>query len=291
VRRPSPSITIGGGAIVDPAPRRHKRFQVATLEKLATLASGTPEELLLQALADGPLDLKTIADRSNLDAAALRDAVRAALDAGTALMLTGDGAAPRPGDVLVAAPAWATLQARMRDLLMTHHRGFPLRAGMSKEEFRSRLGLAPRLHDAAVGGALRAGTIAEEGPVFRLPDHRITFDPAQRAVVDHFLAALAAQPYAPPAPADLGVTPELLAALVETGAARRIDDSVVFSPPAYDEIVATTLGILDAEGTITVARFRDRFGTSRKYALAVLEHFDRLHLTRRVGDERVRGRG
>ena len=131
--------------------------------------------------------------------------------------------------------------------------------------------------------------IAEAGPLFRLPDHRITFNPAQRAIVDRFLAALAAQPFAPPAPAELGVSTELLLATVETGAVRRIDDSVVFAPAAYDEIVATTLQVIDAEGTITVARFRDRFGSSRKYALAVLEHFDRLHLTRRVGDERVRG--
>ena len=61
------------------------------------------------------------------------------------------------------------------------------------------------------------------------------------------------------------------------------------SPECRVKIVAETLRLLDADGTITVARFRDRFGSSRKYALAVLEHFDRLHLTRRVGDERVRG--
>ncbi len=289
IRRPSPSITIGGGVIVDPASRRHKRFQEATLAKLATLASGTPEELLLQALADGPLDLKSVAARSNLDADTLREAARAALDAGSALLLTGDPAAPRPADVLVAATAWATLQARMRDILATYHRGFPLRGGMSKEEFKSRLGLAPRLHDAAVAGALRAGLLLEDGPLFRLPDHRITFDAAQRAVVDRYLAALAAQPYAPPAPTELGVSPELVAALAETGAVRKIDDSVIFAAAAYDEIVAATRAILDAEGAITVARFRDRFGSSRKYALAVLEHFDRLGLTRRVGDERVRG--
>jgi selenocysteine-specific elongation factor len=64
---------------------------------------------------------------------------------------------------------------------------------------------------------------------------------------------------------------------------------VVFALAAYDEIVATTLRIIEEEGSVTVARFRDHFGSSRKYALAVLEHFDRLHLTRRVGDERVRG--
>jgi selenocysteine-specific elongation factor len=68
-----------------------------------------------------------------------------------------------------------------------------------------------------------------------------------------------------------------------------VDESVVFAPVAYDELVAETLRLIDAEGTITLARFRDRFDTSRKYAQAVLEHFDQQHLTRRVGDARVRG--
>ncbi len=78
-------------------------------------------------------------------------------------------------------------------------------------------------------------------------------------------------------------------ALVETGAVARVEESVVFATAAYEEVVRTTLAIIDAEGSVTVARFRDRFGSSRKYALAVLEHFDQLRLTRRVGDERVRG--
>jgi selenocysteine-specific elongation factor len=38
---------------------------------------------------------------------------------------------------------------------------------------------------------------------------------------------------------------------------------------------------------VTVAQFRDRFQTSRKYALAVLEHLDERKITRRVGDARV----
>ncbi|MCD6027878.1 MAG: selenocysteine-specific translation elongation factor, partial [Thermomicrobiales bacterium] len=43
------------------------------------------------------------------------------------------------------------------------------------------------------------------------------------------------------------------------------------------------------QGTMTLAQFRDHFGTSRKYAQAALEHLDRLKYTRRVGDDRVRG--
>ena len=38
---------------------------------------------------------------------------------------------------------------------------------------------------------------------------------------------------------------------------------------------------------MTVAQVRDEFGTSRKYALALMERLDELKITKRVGDERV----
>ncbi|MHB8621488.1 MAG: SelB domain-containing protein, partial [Chloroflexota bacterium] len=46
---------------------------------------------------------------------------------------------------------------------------------------------------------------------------------------------------------------------------------------------------LKRERTITVAQFRDLFQTSRKYALAFLEHLDERKITRRLGDERILG--
>jgi selenocysteine-specific elongation factor len=49
------------------------------------------------------------------------------------------------------------------------------------------------------------------------------------------------------------------------------------------------LRFIEEQGTMTLAQFRDHFGTSRKYAQAALEHLDRLKYTRRVGDDRVRG--
>jgi selenocysteine-specific elongation factor len=52
--------------------------------------------------------------------------------------------------------------------------------------------------------------------------------------------------------------------------------------------VQETLAFIDSHGTITMAQFRDHFDASRKYAQAALEHMDRLKLTRRSGDDRVR---
>jgi selenocysteine-specific elongation factor len=52
-------------------------------------------------------------------------------------------------------------------------------------------------------------------------------------------------------------------------------------------MTARIVGHLREKGTITLARVRDMFGTSRKYAQALLEHLDQQRITRRVGDERV----
>ncbi len=289
LRRPSPSLTIGGGIIVDAAPRRHKRFHAATLDALATLATGSPAELLLQALYDAPLDRKSLTDRTGLAPEQLQEGFAETLGAGSVLLLTGDPATPRPADVIVAAVAWEALQTQMVQLLTAYHATNPLRLGISKEEFRSRFALPPRIYDAVISAALREKLLIEDGTTFRLPDHQIRFTPAQQERCDRFVAALVAQPFTPPAPADFGLTPDLVAALAATGVVRRIDEGVAFAAAAYEEILAATMTMLATTGTITVAGFRDHFGSSRKYALAVLEHFDRLQFTRRVGDERVRG--
>jgi selenocysteine-specific elongation factor len=69
LRRPSPGETLGGGTVVDPHPKkRHKRFSEQELSNLATLARGTPGEILVQAmLALGIASLQDVINRSNLD--------------------------------------------------------------------------------------------------------------------------------------------------------------------------------------------------------------------------------
>ena len=76
-----------------------------------------------------------------------------------------------------------------------------------------------------------------------------------------------------------------------SAAARSQLGGVLFDRGAYDQMLERTVAELTARGKLTVAEFRDLFDTSRKYALAFLEHLDERRVTRRVGDERVLGRG
>jgi selenocysteine-specific elongation factor len=140
-----------------------------------------------------------------------------------------------------------------------------------------------------IATAVSEGVLVDDGATLRLPDFRMSLDQQRRNRANAFLDAIRAQPFAPPGPHELGLDAETLAALEHLREVTKIADSVYFDPAAWDDLMRQTLDFIDQHGVITLAQFRDHFGTSRKYAQAALEYLDRQRFTRRVGDDRVRG--
>jgi selenocysteine-specific elongation factor len=147
----------------------------------------------------------------------------------------------------------------------------------------------PRLFDDLVATAASAGGLIDDGATLRLPEFRMTLDPARRTVANAFLDAIRARPTTPPGPHELGLDAETLAALEHLGDVVKIADGVYFAPEAWDTLVLGTLNFIDSNGSMSLSQFRDHFGTSRKYAQAALERLDQMKYTRRVGDDRIRG--
>ena len=285
----SPRLIIGGGVIVDTRPRRHRRFEVAALARLATLERGTPAERVLQALAAAPQEVKGLAEAASLPAGELKETLAELLDSGDLVVVDPAPApAPRPGDIVTSHTGWQAIAAALTGQLAAYHRQFPLRPGAPREEMRSRLGYGARLFDRVVALAALEGRVVEEGALLRLPEHAITFSPEQQRQADRLLSALGEQPAAPPSLADLAADPELVAALVHAGRIVKVAEQAAFLAPAYQAMVEWTLATIDDQGSVTVAGLRDRFATSRKHALALLEHLDAQRITRRQGDARVR---
>ena len=85
-----------------------------------------------------------------------------------------------------------------------------------------------------------------------------------------------------------------LAELRTAGRAVRVGRTLHYHPDALEEIARRVVAVIEADGQITLPRLRDELATSRKYAQALLEHFDEEKLTRRRPDDsrvlRVRGR-
>ena len=79
--------------------------------------------------------------------------------------------------------------------------------------------------------------------------------------------------------------------LEESGRLVRIGDGLAIGPKSYEEAKHVLVDECEREGKITLARFRDLLGISRRPAQLLLERFDADGLTRRIGDERVLRRG
>jgi selenocysteine-specific elongation factor len=116
----------------------------------------------------------------------------------------------------------------------------------------------------------------------------VQFSPAQLAAVEKLNALIAAGPMSTPSvkEAQALVGEEVLQALFEQGRLVQVSSEVWFDAEAYQAIVGQIKAFIADNGSITVAQARDAFHTSRKYALALLEHLDAIGVTQRAGDER-----
>jgi selenocysteine-specific elongation factor len=295
VRQASPSLTIGGGVVIDPAPRRrHHRFRAPVIQRLEALSLGSSEDILLEGLAAGrPRQLGELLTESGLPEEEGREALSQLLSRSEVLLLgadgsTGAGVLDRDGYVMSAA-GYEELWRQVGGILEEYHARYPLRSGMPREELKSRLNLPTKVFNALLAHASVQHRLTEERAAVRLPEHQVRFSAEQRGRIEQLLARFAVSPYSTPSVSECeeAVGPELLSFLVEDGRLVRVSDSVIFSRETYDEMVERVLSHIRDKGSITVAEVRDLFQASRKYALALMEHLDDQRITKRVGDERV----
>ena len=272
LRIPSPATTIGGGSLVDVAPRKHSRHDSAVRESLERRAAGNALQEELHKYPRG------VTVTALLKATMAPEADVAALNA------------RRIGDRLYDIAIWGAIADRATRELEAYHGAHPLRAGMPREELRSRLGVPPGAFPSVVQGLFEDGRIEERDGGVAAPGHRVelrTADGPATALLD----LLGRRPFAPPSLTEAieqaGATSEVVRALAQQGEIVRVSDDIAFTKDGYEAAVAMVKEIVSSSGSITVAQLRDRMGASRRPVLALLEHLDAQRVTRRVGDARV----
>jgi selenocysteine-specific elongation factor len=278
-----PNDTLGGGIIVDANVKRHRRFHAATIAELESLAEGSPEELVLSAASRmEPAELGDLAKDCGLNQLSAHETISTLIEDGRLVALSGSG---KDTSILYTEAGFSRLTASLREALTAYHRQSPLRTGMPREELRSRLGLAARVFDPAIGLWESLGDAKQIGTSIALPSHEPSLDERQLAQAKAYVEALGVHPYAP-APES---TPDddVLAFLEARGEIVRAGEGIAFATEAYARMVAAVTNHIEAKGAITLAEVRDLLDTSRKYAQALMEHLDSERITRRVGDARV----
>ncbi|HET6316388.1 MAG TPA: selenocysteine-specific translation elongation factor, partial [Chloroflexota bacterium] len=258
LRLPSPSVTVGGGRVVEPHARRHRRRQPAVLRQLAVLARGTPDEILLEQLrVREPSDVDSLTRRSGLPSDVARGALSQLIEEHSLLVLDHANGHLDGRSYVVSTDGWQRLTERVSALLSAFHRDYPLRRGLPKEELRTRLGADPRLFVRVLERLKEQGTAAEDGPFVRLATHAVTFTPAQERQVSQLLDVLREAGVAPPDRAELELTlrvsPELTDALIAQGVLVEVAAGLVYDASTLTAIVERIRDDIRQHGPRTVA--------------------------------------
>jgi selenocysteine-specific elongation factor len=272
--------TLGGGVIVETAARRHPRRRPSVLAALERVAAGDPAETLLAEIARSePAELQALLAQTALPGDRAQAAIETLRSDGRVVLIS-DG----ESRFVVTVAGLARVVAAARSVVEAHLKQNPLRAGIAREELRSRLNLRPRPFAAVLDVLTDRGELVERGTSIATAGWEPRLSPAQRQAADAFLAELRADPYSPandarPEAAVVGYLEES-GAVVEAG-------GIVFANEAFQEMTTKVIDALATKGTMTMGEVRDLLGTSRRYVQPFLEELDNRGITMRRGDVRL----
>lgn len=306
----SPVTTVGGGRVVDPAPPKQRLKMEERINNLTNIVKGTPAERLYLAINSGsrlfePVHIAAL--RAGLD---LPDEARAALEE----LLNDNRVIKLSETVYISDQYLDKLENKAVNVWQSFHREQPLKPGMKKEEARTRL-LARQtqdIQDGVLSALLERNILRQEDNLLALTDFAIERPDALVAVEDELLKLYEARGYEPydkdevmdvPPMKDKAaaalkplvkkplkpdqVRDVILDDMVDREMLVLLTPDLFISKTYYDKAIDLVKAMIQQNGEMKLAEFRDAIDSSRKYAVAILEKLDRDKITKMRGDVRV----
>ncbi len=286
IRRFSPLETIGGGEILDPHPIRRKKKM--GIEDLELFEKGT--------LSD---KLETLVKRFRFQGCKVFQMegwfhVNLPEIASTIDRLAGKGVLIRSHDTLFHRESFDAFRDELKAFLGRFHSENPLKGGMPKEELKARLKNEGKGEDEIFELLPKIEEIAIDKDMVRLKSFSVSLSTANKGIKEKIISLLNKDGFQPPSRSELAQTlsinekeaGDLLKLMVQEGTLVRINDATYISKVQYDRMIGLLRDFNSRKPEMTVAEFRDLLGTTRKYALPLLEYLDSNKITLRIGDIR-----
>ncbi len=296
LRSYSPQITIAGGSVLDPLASKLRRSEFPSARETLTRLSksdSTSSEVIESYVDDSGkygMPLNDVLARVGWRKAVLENAVSNAVEGGSIV---------KTGDRLIFATNFTELKHRRIAQLEAHHKKDPLSKGLSRESLRGSH-MPADLFEGLIAALKGENKVDTSGDTISIAAKKASLSPVDEQIrtrmmkrladsglqvpkTDELLAEAVAGTRSSPAHAK-----KILFLLFDSGDAVKISEEFVFARTVIDDLVQKLRGHADrGDRTIDVPKFKDIAGVSRKYAIPLLEYFDREKVTLRTGDKRV----
>ena len=268
-------------------PFKHKRNDAAVLESLKLKEGGSDREKISAALRDYSARFETL-DFLQIQTGIPKEQFEQQIN-----KLIKDKVAFRVSDNVVIHTDYLN---RLKDsavkLLESYHKENPLREGMKKDEFRNKLikyediSVVDKITDSLVNRKV----LKYVNNCVALADFEVQQDNNQQEIENAFLQG----GFSPESPDQIAARfpkvknfKQVLESLVNTGKLVRVEEKILLHANYYNKALTLAKEHVDQNGQITLAEMRDLMGASRKFAVAVLEYWDKRGITEKVGDART----
>uniref|UniRef100_UPI004055BA7D selenocysteine-specific translation elongation factor n=1 Tax=Candidatus Electrothrix sp. TaxID=2170559 RepID=UPI004055BA7D len=303
LRSYSPIATLGGGVILNNAPPKRKRATdqdrernqaVFSVYKADTEGDGLVEKMLLFLEESGVQGITAdqLSTRLGLFGKKLKKQLQAPISAKKVLVVESDS------QRLVATQVIERLSQFVFNMLEQYHQENPLKSGLAREEIRSRLRppVDQKLFQYLMNSLAKNGALVQEEAEVRLSSHEVKLQvdeqEMQEKIGNLYKEAGLRPPNLKDVLAQFGQFPEkqlrqVIALLLHKGTLVKINEALFFHSEQLDQLAADLQEYLSRKEEIDAPGFKDLTGLTRKFSIPLLEYFDKIKLTLRVGDKRI----
>ena len=293
IRSYSPVDTIGGGRILNPAPMKHKANRPEVIEHLEMLLDAEPPEMVSQLAAASGYAGASFAQllvMTNLPGKKLQDITQKLLS--QKILVTVD----KESKTYLHKRIVDALEAKALGFMRDYHKANPLKGGMPKEELKSKF--PPILSAKAFHMLLDTMTSREqavlEEDLIRLTSHTVSLEQDQEEIRENIAKAYRNGGLMPPylkeimesMALDTARTKDLVSHMVTEQTIVKVKEDLYFDTQAIQDLKDRLVAFLKENGEISMPQFKEMTGASRKYVIPIMEYFDSIRLTLRVGDNR-----
>lgn len=287
IRSYSPMDTIGGGVIIDTAPKKHKIYDESVIEALKIKEKGELKDILEEYLKlnlSNYITLKELVSYTGEKEEYVKEGLNALIDENKVFCVN---------KYYLHISHYQKLKERVIDILTKYHKQYRLRNGILKEELRSKVDNSLKVKDMDVilNKMAEEKDIKVQDNLVSNYDFEVKFNQKQLSIKKEIedksrkngLNSLMTKD-------DIcnknKFYEEVLEAL--TGETiQKLDDAYYIDKKVYENVKKDLLEYLNKNKEITVAQFRDITKSNRKISIVMLEHFDRNRITKRVEDKRI----
>ena len=192
----------------------------------------------------------------------------------------------------------AEVSTTISDSLARYHQANPLKNGLSKEEIRSgfKRTVDQKVFSYCLNELIRKKEVVQEESVIRLAGHTVALKADEKKLKQDLIGwyqqkglttATIKETYEQFADYPESLVREVLELLLKEGSLVKVSESLYFSADHLVKLQDLVVDFIRNEGEIDAPRFKTLSGLTRKFSIPIMEYFDRMKLTIRVGDKRI----